>query len=228
MNLKTFNRDTWHENQTEREFFVEDLKLKVHFYNGSLNIMDITNALKTGKICERYSFNWQAYDSIKGIRLMEAFNWDVKKLFDFAQSLRWERGRYGIEEHYFSLMEESDITIYKSEEKSIRVFSPFALNEVKPLKEIPKKWTVRHATRAILNHQYEWFKCNGVYTDDYAFDAAYNYQEGEIGDNMAFAERLIERPSGWWAGDHNSKNGDVIVSICCHTFDLNEFKFKIA
>ncbi len=223
METKNFNREFWYENQTEREFYVEDLKLKINLYNGSLTLVDITNALKTGLTCERYSLNWLGNDSIIGIRLMESFIWDLRKLFKFVQSLDWKPSKYGIDPIYFSLMADSDITIYKGSEKSVRVYSPFALSELKSLKETPKKWTLRHAIRAIVNKQYEYLRCKGVYTDDYAYDAAYNYQQGAL-DRLSFVKRLIESPSGWWTGDANNSG---IVSVCCHSFDSNEFKFKI-
>ncbi len=44
METKTFNQDFWYENQTQQKFYVEDLKLKIHFYSGSLTLLDITNA----------------------------------------------------------------------------------------------------------------------------------------------------------------------------------------
>lgn len=222
MNAKTFNRDLWFENQTDREFYVEDIKLKIHFYNGSLTLMDITNALKTGLTCERYSINWNTNEHLEGIKILDSFAWDTRKLFDFVKSLPWQPANYGIEPIFYSWFDNGDVTIYKGSEKSIRVFSPYALSELKPLKESPKKWTVRHAVRAIINHQYDWLRCEGVYTDDYAYDAAYDFQRGDL-DNVSFAERLIERPSGWWTSER-----DGIVSICCHHFDSNEFKFKIA
>jgi hypothetical protein len=86
------------------------------------------------------------------------------------------------------------------------------------------KWTLRHAIRALVNGQFEWLKCTGYYTDDYAWDMAMNYRQGEIPDAVSFAADVLESPSGWWV----SGREENVVYMCCHSFDNNEFKFKVA
>lgn len=223
MNIETFNRDNWYSNQTEREYFIKDINMKVHLYNGQLMIMDLENALKIGKQVLSYSLNYNGHDTIRGIELLELFQWDIKSMFVFIDSLdhpvnKWG-GYTGLDYDKFP---GEPITIYKSFEKGINVFSPYALHNLKPLKENPKKWTVKHVIRALINGQYAGLRCKGVYTDDYAYDAAYNCQRGIINNAVSFAQKIIESPSGWWA----SANGET-VSICCHSFDSNEFTFKL-
>ena len=223
MIVQTFNELILREHQTEREFYIKDINIKLHIYNGSISLLDLSNALKTGKDCISYSINWiDCNNTLISWNILKVFKYNVKNLFDFLESFTFDLNKWGSPKQiYFQMLEDTEVTIYKSLNKSVRTYSPFALHELKPLKESPVKWTVRHAIRAIINKQYEYLRCKGVYTDDYAYDAAYNYQKGEI-DNLYFAEKIIEHPSGWWTGEYNG-----IVSICCHSFDSNEFKFKL-
>ena len=106
---------------------------------------------------------------------------------------------------------------------AVRVYSPFALARLKPLTEIPAKWTLVHAKRALANGQFNNLHCNGKYSDDYAFDAATNYGMGQL-DGMAMLQKLVTSPSGWWT----SLNPETLsVSICCHHFDSNRMVLAI-
>lgn len=224
MIVQTFNRSILYDHQTERQFYIRDVNLKLHIYSGQLNVMDLNNALKTGKDCISYSINWRdCNNSIIAWNILDIFKYNVKSLFTFLEGFTFDLNKWrGLNEIHFQILEDTEVTIYKSLDKSIRTFSPFSLAEMKPLTQAPAKWSVRHAIRAIINKQYEYLRCKGVYTDDFAHDAACNYQQGEITNNLSFAERLIESPSGWWASGYNG-----VVSICCHSFDSNEFKFKL-
>ena len=76
--------------------------------------------------------------------------------------------------------------------------------------------------RALINGQFESLRKNYYLTDDYAWDAAVNFQEGEIADVINFVEKIVEDPSGWRA----YRDGGT-VSISCHSFDSNKFVPKI-
>jgi len=226
MKTKEFKESVIRDSLGEREFFVEKPHSKVHFYNGSLVITDLINAMKIGKYCESFSICYKGNDPWIGYNIMHHFAYNIWKLLELLKSLPWEKNRWsGWNEIEYSFPgEEAACYVYKSEEKGIRVYSPFATKEMKPLGNAPAKWTLRHALRALFNGQYEYLKCNGVYTDDYAYDYAVNYQMGEIKNGESFARRIMESPSGWWV--YGTKDG--IVHVSCHTFDNNEFKFKAA
>lgn len=203
--------------------FIENDQLKVHMYNGTMIITDISNALKTGKDCVKYSIKNEVWGDNEGLyRFIHEYGYDFKQIFEDLENVsfvayeKWD----GYEEKDFKGMK-----VYKSTEKAIRVFSPFNLKYLKPLKETPKKWTVRHAVRLVVNGQYENLKCNGVYTDDYAYDAAVNYRQGEIKNGLAWIKGIIESPSGWWVSDRCGN--DTELSICCHSFDSNSLVPKI-
>ena len=197
-------------------YYAEDVKLKIHHYYGSLRITDISDALRTGKECTEISINVRcarAEETPIISELLHKFDYDFKKIFDHFLSMEWNEREWG---GYKEIEFENMTTVYRGELKAIRIFSPFNLSNMKPLREIPKKWTVRHVLRLIVNGQYKDLKCDGRYTDDYAYDAAYNYGMGTIENGIAFAKSIIECPSGWWV-----YNREETLSICCHTFDTN-------
>lgn len=216
--------------------------VKLHRYAGSLLIMDIADAMKPGKICEKFTFNWWPHDQIPaGIdELFAAHNYDTRAILATLRALPWQKAKHhrtGEEMDYWQSIDRAALVaalpdfarnpealkldINRGDHQAIRIFSPFA--QVNPLPHAPKKWTVAHVVRALMAGQFRKLKCNGVYTDDYAFDAGADFQRGEIKNAVAFARRIMESPSGWWA----SAGDGGIVSICCHHFDSNEFTFDI-
>ncbi|MGE3611012.1 MAG: DUF3560 domain-containing protein [Bacteriovoracaceae bacterium] len=90
------------------------------------------------------------------------------------------------------------------------------LSTIKPLKEEPKKWTLPHVVRALVNGQFTRLVCKYHHRNDTDLES---YGEGKELDPVEFAKGLVEHPSGWWT----AKNGSGTVSICCHTFNSNEF-----
>lgn len=66
-------------------------------------------------------------------------------------------------------------------------------------------------------------KCNGRYSDDYARDAAEGFGKGEIRSPLAFAQRIVESPTGWWCGS----DGAGRVSVSCFHFDSNSFRLDL-
>ena len=198
--------------------YLKDDDLYVHFYHGSVKIIDLTNALKRGVNCDEFTIQGD-FNNDSASKFFYEFQYDIKRLMSFLRALKFNKGHYG----GYDGIEYGEVTIYKSFEKGIRVFSPFNLDQIKPLKSEPKKWTITHVIRALLNGQYKSLKCEGVYTDDYAYDAAIDFHKGEISNGQAFAQRILESPSGWWTYQQETS-----VSICCHSFDSNSFVPVIA
>lgn len=222
--------------------FIEGAQIKVHRYAGSVNLCDITHAMQPGKACETISIQWWPHTEIPGAAidpLFSAHGYDVRAVFNALRALPWQYRKHWKTGAMTSEWQEltgpaladalpgfessekmPQLSIHRGERKAIRVFSPFA--KVKPLPAKPAKWTVAHVVRALMAGQFSSLKCNGVYSDDYAYDAAVNFHQGEIKNAVAFARRIMENPSGWWAHEDSDS-----VSICCHHFDSNEFVFKL-
>jgi hypothetical protein len=189
--------------------------VKFKSYRGDISLVELTNAMKSGKSCISYSFC--------DLDDCSALNWFVSRSFNWSAILE-ELGALPWDERAkeYDPITLDGVKVYRREQKAIRVYSPFNLAVMKPLKEEPKKWTLRHVLRALVNGQFQELKCDGRYSDDYALDAADNFGRGKIESAKSFAKRIMESPSGWWT----HKNGGW-VSICCHHFDSNSFVFKL-
>lgn len=179
--------------------YVHQENIRVWQGSDSIMILDLRNAMLRGQTCKEVTIrDWK----------------------ESCAAVNYVGGRYAemLAEHSEN-SESGSFAIYVSEVPAMRVFSPFALNRVNPLKAKPAKWTIPHVLRALFNGQFEDLKCNGVYSDDYAFDNAVNYQKGAIKNAIDFAQGILESPSGWWTSEREG-----IVHICCHSFDSNEFR----
>lgn len=137
------------------------------------------------------------------------FDMELEEAFSLAMEADWIKNKWG----GFESIEADGIRIHRDSRNALRVFNPNHLDRFKPLKELPKKWSIAHAVRALVNGQASAYR-DYRYTDDYAYDAAYDYAKGEV-DALKFAKDLIEEPSGWRA--YSNSNG--YVNVCCHSFE---------
>jgi hypothetical protein len=186
--------------------YFADINAYIHFYADSAVLIDLTNALKTGKECNRYLISKNVWDDRKSV-ITELWNIakieTVKAFYDaiITNSLNIET-----------------LKVETGSQKSINTFSPFV--EIKPIKT-PSKWTIAHVWKAILAGQiYKGVK-DGHYTDDYARDNANNFNKGCSLHTTTLANKLIEHPSGWWVSVDKEENGIIQLSVNCHSFDYN-------
>lgn len=201
-------------------YIKQNLKVST-WNNSSITFLDLTNAGKAGKECDRLTIQTNSNDPQVYCDIVHNMNSATNGQLSLEDIETMEQA------FLFADMAEAlhNASIFISREKAIRVFPVNDLSRIKPLKAVPNKWTVAHVVKALVNNQYEFLRCEGKYTDDYAYDNAANFQRGELPKDaaLAFAKDIYESPRGWWA----SAKENNIVSICCHTFDLNEFKFKL-
>lgn len=205
-------------NSTENEVYLKDWNIKVTRYSGfdDYYITDITNALQSGKVCIQYALkekNGHHGNLVTTNWIGSEYNCQFDKLLVFFNNLPFQKGKYGYES-----LSVDNLEIWKSELKAIRVFSPFNLHYIKPLAELPKKWTLTHVYKVIVNGQFTGLKCDGQYSDDYAFDNSVNYMIGTINYPMAWIKKIIEHPSGWHCYISEGR-----VHVNCHSFDCNSF-----
>jgi hypothetical protein len=182
----------------------------------SLSAHDVTNAFKTGKTCVGFILEAQGADAIDRLgSYLAAVKYDIPAFIDWCALLDIDFESYNVK----YVDQERQISISKREKKGIETFSPLALSHLKPLKEIPQKWTLSHVRRLLAAGQYSYCGTELRLTDDYAFDAAYNFGKGE-GCGESFLKDLTQSPSGWRVSQHNDryKDGDTL-DVWCHTFE---------
>jgi len=208
----------WHLVRSLRQVYVQDCQVKVSLWgvdSHELSLTMLENAQKIGAECPR--FNFSPNDAGGGLQalcgLLRAVDYSLSDLVQVLAAADFERGS----------VELFGMVVTCSVEPAIRVFSPFHIDRLKPLDKVPRKWTVRHALRAIVNGQYDGFRCTGIMTDDYAWDNERNFGRGECKAPLLFVQRVLESPSGWrvYAEDNNR------VALNCHSFDCNELRVNL-
>lgn len=193
--------------KTSGKFYIKDENVFVQsFGDGTLVLVDLDNAMTPGKQCRRISMeNASRHDGCAVINLAARFG-------TFAAFMAYCEDRKN---------PTPGVDVYVSTIQSKRVFSPFGT--LNPIKDRPKKWTIAHVARALFNGQGS-VRVDMVLTDDYAHDAAVNFQKGDA-DAMAFCRELIEHPSGWrvWVDD---KAPDALC-VACHSFEYRTVHVNI-
>jgi len=192
-------------------------KMKINRYSGfdDYTITDISNAMVRGKTCVQFSIKSETRtDKLPVTNWIDnTFNGDIVAVFKYCATLVYQQ--YQPARIDFDQLE---IEIYKSEIPSKRVFSPFNLSVYRALKSMPQKWTLRHVYAALINGQFTDLKTNYRLSDDYAFDNAVNFFKDKPLNAISFVADIMESPSGWWCNYYNGA-----VTVCCHSFDSNEF-----
>lgn len=201
----------------QREAYFSDINVHFHRqYRGEcITVTELENAGKSGKACQ----SWRIY----GLSYGE----------DVTGKLMNDEGITSCKALYQALKDGAElehVRIRASEEKAVDVFSPFI--EVKPLKDLPEKWTKRNFAQALMSGQLFRCEVSYHYTDDYAKDAAYNFSEG-VGLNMpSFVREALE---DWGSLTHvytsdrtPCRDGSYVVNYSEHSnsgktlwFDVN-------
>lgn len=201
----------------QREAYFSDLSVHFHRqYRGEcITVTELENAGKSGKACQ----SWRIYGHSYGE--------------DVTGKLMNDEGITSCKALYKALKDGAElehVRVRPSEEKAVDVFSPFI--EVKPLKELPEKWTKRNFAQALMSGQLFRGEVSYHYTDDYAMDAAYNFSEG-VGLNMpSFVRDALE---DWGSLTHvytsdrtPCRDGSYVVNYSEHSnsgktlwFDVN-------
>lgn len=185
-------------------YYVKNEEVRVARYVNHIIFEELKNAFKTGKDCITFSINTDDENELNN-----HFVNDLEKLYsDLVDGYKAWGGDFDFA---------NNVKVYIRKSKGVNTFSPLHLDNLKPLDKMPKKWNLTHVKK-LLAHGAK-AKCRGRYTDDYAFDAAINYGEGDV-DNLYLLERITQSPSGWWVYKPNDEKN--VLSVNCHHFDNND------
>jgi hypothetical protein len=197
----------WEDNYFEKE------NAYIHMYNDSVLIIDLENALKTGKNCTEYRITAVNWNQNFRCDILNFLSCNDISLSNFIEMLKGD----SLPESFGETLE-----VRKSEVKGVRVFSPFA--KIKNIKT-PKKWNTGNIVKAILTGQIVNAKKDMYLTDDYAGDATNNFGKGEI-IALELAKNICESPSGWWISVDSENEKEITLSVNCHHFDYNTLVFS--
>lgn len=193
--------------------YFADINAYVSIRDQGVTIVDLTNALQTGKSCKKVAicFPWSMMKDINAACFISN-NCNVKTFKDAYT-------------RYFIECETDGADRYEETLKSISTFSPF--RQIKPIKT-PTKWTLAHVWKAILSGQIYAGKVDGHYSDDYAYDAAVNFGTGRGIGLIKFASDIIEHPDGWYVRIDKQGDGKAVLSVNCHSFNCNTLYYDEA
>lgn len=160
-----------------------------NYHDIALYITDLENAQKTGKTCTKYFISTNSNEDLALLNLLHRSG--LTTVSDLCRALK-EKEKLP-----------DEIKIIESELRGVDVFSPFI--EVKPLKEIPEKWTRKNFVQALMSGQIYKGEVSYHYTDDYGYDAALNFRKG-MGINLAGL--CMDAVEGW--GSTVSVTGSIL------------------
>lgn len=192
-----------------KEGYYEDINVYFsNLNNHSCILIDLTNAQRKGKECERYSIFGNEIEI--GEFLYNEMNLHtVKDLYEAVKSNK----------------DFLDLKVTVGHQKGIDTFSPFA--EIKPIKEPQKEyWTKTQFINALMSGQIYQGTMICRLSDDYAYDAANNFFEGTGLDLSHIVSYAIEHWSKLNYVHVDGKNEENHTILCFgNSFEYKEFLF---
>ena len=180
----------------KRTYFAlkNDMKCRVCSFTGCREHLELTN-LELHK---------------RGVDL-EVRSYDMKQLFVHAGAVVVNKtDGTQVKFKNWSELYNSDLPFTSHHQASKDVFNPFK----KPTKltSMPKKWTLAHVKKALMNNQFSDLRCRGRYTDDYQYDAATNFGQDRHVDPVEFTKTMTES-RGFYVYGSVDASGRTIVAV---------------
>lgn len=177
-------------------------------YNSAV-VIELDNAMKRGKECKTYRI--YSNDGNASCYLINELKINSpKELYDFVKSGKDLPGNG---------------ELYVSENKGVEVFSPFVA--VKPLEKMPEKWKKSDLVKAIMSGQVFSGVLDQRLTDDYAYDAAYNFGSGRKLDLPGQACDLVEGCRDCYIRNDGVDENGVASIHFSYAGDMKTFKFDL-
>lgn len=165
-------------------------------------IGNLSNAYVRGAVCAKYTLEGDNNNAV--IQILEKYNFDLSALLGACEQLEFT-GKY-------EAIQFCGMKVTKSEEKGVDTFSPFHFSRLKPITEIPKKWSIAHVVRLMANDQFQDLRTT---SDD--FQGPYDRNE--------LMRKLVESPGGWWL--NGGKADGEELGINCHHFDYKRLTIRL-
>ena len=189
--------------------YYKDINAYIWCNYSSAVVIELDNAMKRGKECKKYRI--YSNDGDASCYLINELKVNSpKELYDFVRSGKELPGNG---------------ELYVTEEKGVEVFSPFV--SVKPLDKLPEKWKKSDLVKAIMSGQVFSGVLDQRLTDDYAYDAAYNFGSGRKLDLPGQACDLVEGCRDCYIrNDGVDENGIASIHFS-YAGDMKTFKFDL-
>lgn len=199
----------------EVEFKYNNRDIRIQYFNTMLEITDVTNAKKRGKTCVQINVCTDNIEDIDACKYMNDTNIATLETF-FEKFETYEVGYFLTDIRYRGYM----YTVNNMPSKEI-IPANYNLKDIyKPLHELKLKnkhaIRINDIIRLLINNNVQVVQ-DGRYTDDYAWDAATNFNKGHMFNPVEFAKQLIKYSGGWSA--YIDREDQKRIHINCYSFD---------
>ena len=166
----------------------------------TIYVYELDGALENNSVCKKHCLSVEGYSVAMESRsaLLYLYNeLNIRSVSDLIRAVKTEGYDF------------KNLRVSTRNEKGIEVFSPF--KEVAPLKKLPEKWTKTQLIKAICSGQVYKAVMDYRYTDDYAFDAAYNFNRGKEQSLPWLAKEFVEHWDSKVSEDRSKREGNKCV-----------------
>ncbi len=210
--------------------YIEDIMVSYKLYHDSIDIIDISSAMKRGLVCRQVVIS-------KNSNL----GYDERKI-NFISDIVANNNDYTLEQLLLNpnfIKQTENISFVVRLLSSKDVYSPFwkPAGKVKIKKD---KFTLTDIKKMLMNGQIEKCVVQRQTSDDYLDDAEKNFHKGEKIDNKKLCEDLVNSPSGWrvclgssqnYFGNYYISKEDLddiyFVEVACHYYKYVRCYLKI-
>lgn len=163
--------------------YSDDGKYAFHVYSDQIRIFDTTNAMRTGQSCVVY---WIADSDRTKLSIVNGF--DRRASFEsFLTMIAQGDTKDRIDPEYMM-----NVTSGTYKEKAMKVFTPFALGNLKRVKSLPNRVSISHVMKLIANGQFSYLGRDYKHTDDYSYDNASNFGVIDGANPLVLIEKMFE------------------------------------
>lgn len=189
--------------------YYSDINAYVWCNYHSAVVIELDNAMKRGKECKRYS--------------LYTNNDDIQFVLSNECKIKTPRELYNLVVNGTNIPESCTLTTTSL--KGVEVFSPFVA--VKPLDKMPEKWRKSDLVKAIMSGQVFDGTLDERLTDDYAYDAAWNFGAGTKLHLPGQAADLVEGCRDCYIHSNGVDENGIASIHFSYAGDMKTFLFDI-
>ena len=182
--------------------YIQSLNIMLHEYSDGIRVIDLTNALQSGKSCTVYAFTFDdcagGYDGL--IRFLDTFPFT-----GFVANCR--AGFYAKNAANLRIL---GVRYSEHQQKGVKTFSPWA--KVKAQNLTGKINGLKFA-KAIAAGQIAKAICTGRYTDDYYYDHITNYAKGKVKNLLDLAVEVLQDREGLYIHPDRENAHNIVVDF---------------
>lgn len=195
----------------------------IEIFGGNIYIRDLDKAYLTATSLPRYSI-----DVVGGKENVALYHFmktsfgehaSLSLLIKFLENCCWRIDPETGIEYCRVPIPDAFLECRRSHLQATRVFSPFNLDRLNPVKQLPAKITLNQVKRLLGNEQYCDLQCDLLLSDDFARDNETDYGRRAV-DGLEFLHELMDDNVPWRVLPESTQDR---IRVACHTFKFMSF-----